>query len=666
MAADNRLVTAEAIGLLRNLLQSPTLQHATRTCSRQRHSLRNFCPRYETRATYSTWKAKPRQKARQKTLYHRTFNKDIILLLSPTDDIVVKQRKKEQLYKRGHILNAVEFDKTWDHGAVLRQIRDAFKEKIPDDVSCELLMACGNKLIAPVLRDGQQLDANMIQKVLKFKALYVRPSRPLEPENSDESCCEEEDVEMVPSVTTRASRRNPVRDQPDQPTMSATSSLTPVSSAPHSLVPTSTAASSLDLDTPISTTDYGAYLSVINLSSDDEEEEDLYAALSASMEDQIKESSSASVPIEGILLKLAEKINNKQVNRFNINRAAVLDGAIRGFKRISFDPTHRICVRFSDDKGTTEEAVDLGGPRREFLRLLTEALAQSEMFEGTEGNLNLALDASAVREDRYFITGKAIAVSLVHGGPSPNFLSKTLFDCLVQGPEKSRPGLGDIADPEIRAKIQKVSESTTLEELTQSTEPLLDYLANAGCLKLMKTVDDRDRLVEDVLMFQVINRVRGPFERFRDGLKTLGVLEQIQKHPESFLPVMCYIPKPLTADQLDRLFHIRWSEEGSNKKRVEETVVAFWRDYLQDIEEEDGSKKLGDILAFATGSDAVPPIGFSPQPSLEFLHPSGGAEKFPVANTCISCLRLPIYSTYSGFKSNMDFAIRNTQGFGMA
>ena len=63
---------------------------------------------------------------------------------------------------------------------------------------------------------------------------------------------------------------------------------------------------------------------------------------------------------------------------------------------------------------------------------------------------------SAVREDRYFVTGRAIAVSLVHGGPSPNFLSQTLFDCIVQGPAKSRPNLGDIADSEIREKIQKV------------------------------------------------------------------------------------------------------------------------------------------------------------------------------------------------------------------
>ncbi|CAL8270239.1 unnamed protein product [Arctogadus glacialis] len=278
-----------------------------------------------------------------------------------------------------------------DRKPLLREIRNAFKQKIPEDVSCELLMACGNKLIAPMLRDGQQLDASLIHTILKLKALYVRPSRQLEPENSDTSCCEEEeeDVEMVRSVATRASGLfNPGRDQLDHPTMSATSSLAPASTVASSLVPDSTPQSTT------TSTDYRAYLSVIDLSSDEDGDEDLYTALSASMEDQIKESSSGSVPVQEILSTLGEKINHNQVNRFNINRAAVLDGAIRGFKRISFDPTHRISVRFSDDKGTSEEAVDLGGPRREFLRLLTEALAQSSVFEGTEGNLNLALDSS--------------------------------------------------------------------------------------------------------------------------------------------------------------------------------------------------------------------------------------------------------------------------------
>ena len=40
--------------------------------------------------------------------------------------------------------------------------------------------------------------------------------------------------------------------------------------------------------------------------------------------------------------------------------------------------------------------MDLGGPRREFLRLLMETQAESDMFEGPEGHLNLALSSSGV------------------------------------------------------------------------------------------------------------------------------------------------------------------------------------------------------------------------------------------------------------------------------
>lgn len=72
--------------------------------------------------------------------------------------------------------------------------------------------------------------------------------------------------------------------------------------------------------------------------------------------------------------------------------------------------------------------------------------------------------------------------------------------------------------------------------------------------------------------------------RFREGLKTLGVLDAIQRHPDSFRPLMCHEPSPLNADMIDHLFHIRLSVVGSNKRRAEEVVVPFWRDYLQDVE----------------------------------------------------------------------------------
>ncbi len=51
-------------------------------------------------------------------------------------------------------------------------------------------------------------------------------------------------------------------------------------------------------------------------------------------------------------------------------------------------------VKFSDDMGKNEEGVDLGGPRREFLRLLIESIAKSPMFEGKEHSQNLALNST--------------------------------------------------------------------------------------------------------------------------------------------------------------------------------------------------------------------------------------------------------------------------------
>ncbi|XP_041644921.1 uncharacterized protein LOC121510767 [Cheilinus undulatus] len=571
---------------------------------------------------------------------------------------------------------------------LLLKLREAFDGRIPSDVSLEILMPCGNKLVPPRLGKGQLLDASMVHKIFIRSPVYVRPSVALEPviqEDSDTSTEEdewvkEEDVFVPATANSRVSDRNPqgvqtrssqpstsgqiLRHWPDprvQVDVSATANTQDSGSNPDVQTPSSQPSTSgqilhhwpdprvqvdvsatantqdsgsnpEDVQTPSSQpstsdqtlrqwqNDYGTYVNLINETTDDEDDDDLYNAIIASIKE--KTQPKEQVPISEILGELGDQIDNTQ--------------------------------------GTTEEAVDLGGPRREFLRLLIKALADSDIFSGPEGNLNLALSASAVRDDRYFIAGRAIAVSLVHGGPPPCFLSRTLFTCLTEGPDACCPVLEDITDIDLYSQLKKISEAKTLKELQQFAEPLTDYLANAGCLRPLTSLADKDKLVEDVLMFQVVQRVHGPLERFSDGLKTLGVLQKMKLHPEAFRPVMCYSPGTLTAEIMEELFDIRWSEVGSNNRADENRVVAYWRDYLQDAEEEEGPAKLGDILAFATGCHVAPPIGFCPEPSLEFQR-----GRYPIANTCINCLKIPLHKSYDDFKRNMDFAIQNTQGFGM-
>ncbi|XP_041833621.1 uncharacterized protein LOC121634773 [Melanotaenia boesemani] len=778
-------VLQEAIGVLRNILSSPEVITSLSSCLEQQRtgsSVPNithtavenemrglFRPlasagqtgtqdrtgglrqslRYETQKHFGNWTSRPRKRA--KMHYHNSFNKDVILLPGPSSCCVVKHRTKQKLHEQGHILNGFEFQKSWDQRMVTDQIRDAFREKLSADVSIEFLMACGNRLISPKLRAGQELDANLIHKVYKSKALYIRPSKQVMDDIteiiSEDNVSEETTHPMrqlrsssqgtpisasfdsftravdpstpncTPSPEPHASSLHygtsffqpPVSTyqnippRQNNPSASSSSTQLPVyplerclsTSQPStssfqgtslldpsepSLVLTcqNTSRSCYDSSNPAShsaststhqqSANYDSYLSVMaalsDVSSDDEE---LNQAILASLHTE-RCTTGCSVPAKDILEELATKINHQKKSKFNINRTTVLDGAIRGFKRGTYDPCHTISVRFSDDMGVLEEAVDLGGPRREFLRLLMEALPQSSMFEGDEGKMNLAFDSTAMREDKYFIAGRAIAVSLVHGGPPAGFLSPTLFSCLVDSPELAKPVLEDVADRDVREKIKMLTECQSFEDLRAATEPLQEYLANAGCLRPLRQLEDKNLLVDDILMFQVIHRVRGPFERFRDGMRTLGVLDKIQAYPDSFRPLLCWSPTTLSADVVDSLFTIRLSPVGSNRRSAEEIVVPFWRDYLTDAEDEEGTQKLAIILAFATGANTVPPIGFSPQPSIEFLHQedySGTTAKLPIANTCINCLKLPLHTAYTDFKENMDFALGNTHGFGI-
>ncbi|XP_067088310.1 G2/M phase-specific E3 ubiquitin-protein ligase-like [Osmerus mordax] len=370
-----------------------------------------------------------------------------------------------------------------------------------------------------------------------------------------------------------------------------------------------------------------------------------------------------------ILLELGKNINYNLSCRFNINRNNVLDGAFRAFNRKSYNPFKRISVKFSDETGHVEEGIDLGGPRRELLSLLMEDIERSPMLAGPDGQKNLALDSIAVREDKYYIMGKAISVSMVHGGPSPGFFSPTLFDCIVK--DNVSPTIDDVHDLDLRAKIIQVSEAKSMEELRSVVSSHSDYLSNAGCLRALKCLEDKDLLLQDILQFQVVNRLHGPLERFKEGLRTLGLLEEVVKQPEAFRPLFCSPPQTLNADGLDHLFVICFSSAGSNRRVQENIAVGFWRDYLLDAEEGNSPCSLEKILMFATGCSALPAIGLKPEPSIEFLHTDcllpGDTQqraKFPTANTCVNCLRLPLHKDYTAFKYNMDFGICNTQGFG--
>lgn len=74
------------------------------------------------------------------------------------------------------------------------------------------------------------------------------------------------------------------------------------------------------------------------------------------------------------------------------------------------------------------------------------------------------------------------------------------------------------------------------------------------------------------------------FPRFREGLKTLGLMEAVIQHPEAFRSTFCFEPKKLCSTDMTKLFKICRSERGSNRFNRETEIVSFWYDFLGDVE----------------------------------------------------------------------------------
>ena len=114
--------------------------------------------------------------------------------------------------------------------------------------------------------------------------------------------------------------------------------------------------------------------------------------------------------LQETLSQLALIINVEKISKFNISRSHLWEGALRGVRRKTFSPENKVSIKFTDDIGIAEGAVDLGGPLREFFTLIMEWMINSQLFCGTEKNKSLPCNSNYLTDDFYFYAGELIAV----------------------------------------------------------------------------------------------------------------------------------------------------------------------------------------------------------------------------------------------------------------
>ncbi|KAM3918636.1 G2/M phase-specific E3 ubiquitin-protein ligase [Leptodactylus fuscus] len=347
--------------------------------------------------------------------------------------------------------------------------------------------------------------------------------------------------------------------------------------------------------------------------------------------------------ISDILHEMKSQINNS-VFGMKVQSKSIFYSSLTCFRKKCFSPCRPLEITLTS-KGRSE---DLSVPS--YLKLLLDSIMNSSMFEGSERK-NLSLNMNALKDDLYYEAGRMLAIALVHGGPAPSFFSPTLFYCLIYDTHHVQPMLEDVADPNVLQAILKIQSCRRISELKEVTAQYYDYLEKTGTLRLVQTVSDKSILIKNILNYHVIRRVQEPLARFKEGLKTLGVLERIQAYPSAFWSILCMKPEKLTAKALSDLFSI--SYHRSLRHVQQRNAVNLWEEYLEETQDGATAVSLEDILSFATGIDSVPPTGFQPPPSILFHY----GHIIPTANKLTHNMELPGNCSYEKFRQRMDSAI---------
>ncbi|XP_033095604.1 G2/M phase-specific E3 ubiquitin-protein ligase-like [Anneissia japonica] len=83
---------------------------------------------------------------------------------------------------------------------------------------------------------------------------------------------------------------------------------------------------------------------------------------------------------------------------------------------------------------------------------------------------------------------------------------------------------------------------------------------------------------------------------------------------------------------------------------MEDDTIFCWEIFLKDCEDGKTKTSLNDILAFISGDDVIPPMGFEDSIDVEFFTPNPDAIAYPTASTCALELHMP-----RGMEDPVDF-----------
>lgn len=176
------------------------------------------------------------------------------------------------------------------------------------------------------------------------------------------------------------------------------------------------------------------------------------------------------------------------------------------------------------------------------------------MFVGGAFSKFLSLNARCLEDVEYHLAGQIFALSFVHGGPTLKCLSAVCYNGIVKGVQN----VNDVCDYDLRISLEKLLNASNVQEGEDIiNDAKLNLLFDmAGTFQVIKTTSDIENLFQKTVRWYVLGRAHAAYESFKEGLRTLGVLDSILQYPQVMREAFCFKTDTLTVTDFDEMFSV--------------------------------------------------------------------------------------------------------------
>ena len=132
--------------------------------------------------------------------------------------------------------------------------------------------------------------------------------------------------------------------------------------------------------------------------------------------------------------------------------------------------------------------------------------------------------------------------------------------------------------------MKKITDVDVLRQFISDDKCAVVYDSGFSLPITKVTIEDIPTIVRAVTLHSTLMPIKSELDQLTKGLEICGILPLIRKYPHVMKELFVYDAEDkITVELMVAIFDVKYSEQGSSRRELEERTIQFWNEFIIDV-----------------------------------------------------------------------------------